>query len=122
MKGVDPEVSQTGQSEATHSTPAMASAPPRPTSRKTPAPLQAGSILEGLVELRETDPLFDKVLDTPLPVAAPPASRRNLALWSTAVETLNRLGPRVWWAAAGLLLLGFVVAWAWLSGSRPRTG
>jgi len=31
---------------------------------------------------------------------------------STAVEKLSRLGPRAWWAAAGLLLLGFVVAWA----------
>jgi len=31
---------------------------------------------------------------------------------STAIERLSRLGPRAWWAAAGLLLLGFIFAWA----------
>jgi formylglycine-generating enzyme required for sulfatase activity/serine/threonine protein kinase len=122
VKGVDPEVSQMGQPEATHSTPATPSAPSRPAVRRTPAPLQPGSILEGLVDLRETDPLFDKVLDTPLPVAALPASRGDLPLWSTAIEKLNRLGPRAWWAAAGLLLLGFVVAWALVIRVKTANG
>ena len=43
--------------------------------------LPPGSILEGIIDLRETEPLLDPVLDTPLPVAAPRASRRNLRPW-----------------------------------------
>ncbi len=55
-------------------------------------------------------------------MATPPASRRNLALWSTAVEKLNRLGARAWWALAGLLLLGFVVAWGLVIRVKTANG
>ena len=121
VKGANPEISQVGQPEATQPAPRPVPVPARPAMERTPAPVsearkpaptQPGSILEGLIDLRETEPLFDTVLDTPLPVAAPQASRRNLPPWSTAVEKLSGLGPRAWWAAAGVLLLGFVVAWA----------
>ena len=119
--GSKPDLSQVGQPEAKQGRTSAVSAPTRPATEIAPAPAPAarkpseptrpGSILEGLIDLRETEPLFDPVLDTPLPVAAPQASRRNLRPWSTAFEKLSRSGPRAWWAAAGVLLLGFVVAW-----------
>jgi len=121
FKGANPEVSQAGQPEATLSMPGAVSVRTRPAMEQTPgpvsaarkpAPTQPGSIIEGLIDLRETEQLFDRILDTPLPVPAPAASRRNLRPWSTAYEKLSRSGPLAWWAAAGLLLLGFVVAWA----------
>src|SRR5262249_7098244 len=37
---------------------------------------------------------------------------RGPRAWSSAVEKLSRYGPRAWWAAASVLLLGLVVAWA----------
>ncbi|HKI21565.1 MAG TPA: protein kinase, partial [Isosphaeraceae bacterium] len=121
VKGANAEISQAGQPGATQSAPRPVSVPTRPAMERTPAPVsgarnpgptQPGSIVEGLIDLRETQPLFDRILDTPLPVAAPAASRRNLRPWSTAYEKLSWSGPRAWWAAAGVLLLGFVVAWA----------
>jgi len=121
VEGANPGVSQVGQPDATLSMPGAVPVPPRPGMERTPvlvsearkpAPTQPGSIIEGLIDLRETEPLFDRILDTPLPVAAPGASRRNLRPWSTAYGKPSRSGPRAWWAAAGLLVLGFVVAWA----------
>jgi len=41
---------------------------------------------------------------------------------STAIERLSRLGPRAWWAAAGLLLLAFVVAWAVVMRVKTANG
>jgi len=129
FKGANPEVSQVGQPEAKQSTPRAIPVSNRPAMERTPAPVsearkpaptQPGSIIEGLIDLRETQPLFDRILDTPLPVAAPAASRRNLRPWSTAYEKLSRFGPRAWWAAAGVLLLGLVVAWAAV-GLRVKT-
>ena len=129
VKGAKPEISQAGQPEAKQATPGAVSVPPRPAAERTPAPVSAarkpaptqpGSILEGLIDLRETEPLFDTMLDGTPPAAAPKPSQRAPPAWSTAVEKLSRLGPRAWWAAAGVLLLGLVVAWAaWSSGSRP---
>ena len=118
-KGANPEISQAGQLEAEESTLGAVSAPLRPATERTPAaasevrnpaPPQPGSILAGLIDLRETEPLFDKVLDTGLPVAALKGSQWNVRPWPTAVEKLSRFGPRTWWAAAGVLLLGLVVA------------
>jgi formylglycine-generating enzyme required for sulfatase activity/tRNA A-37 threonylcarbamoyl transferase component Bud32 len=118
--GSKPDISQVGQPEAKQGKASAVSAPARPATEIAPAPAPAarrpsvpprpGSILEGLIDLRETEPLFDPVSDTPLPVAAPRASRQNLRPWSTAFEKLSRSGPRAWWAAALVLLLGFVVA------------
>jgi len=131
VKGANLGVSQVGQPEATLSLPGAVSVPSRPamertpatvSEARTPAPTQPGSILEGLIDLRETQPLFDRILDTPLPVAAPAASRRNLRPWSTAVEKVSRLGPRARWTAAGLLLLGFVVAWALVLRVKTASG
>ncbi len=119
VKGANPEISQVGQLEAKESTPGAVSAPLRPATGRTPAagsearkpaPPQPGSILEGLIDLRETEPLFDKILDTGLPMAALKGTQWNLRPWPTAVEKLSRFGPRAWWAAAGVLLLGLVVA------------
>ena len=119
--GSKPDLSQVGQPEAKQGRASAVSMPTRPATEIAPAPVPAarkpseptrpGSILEGLIDVRETEPLFDPVLDTPLPMAAPRASRRNLRPRSTAYEKLSPSGPRAWWAAAGVLLLGFVVAW-----------
>src|SRR5208282_3941680 len=48
--------------------------------------------------------------------------RRNLRPWSTAFEKLSRSGPRTWWAAAGVLLLGFVVAWLVVLSVKTSNG
>ena len=127
-----PDISQVGQPEAKQGRASAVSAPTRPATEIAPAPAPAarkpseptrpGSILEGLIDLRETEPLFGPVLDTPLPVAAPRASRRNLRPWSTAFEKLSRSGPCAWWAAAGVLLLGFVVAWLMVLRVKTSNG
>jgi len=120
VKGLNPEVSQVGQPTATQSAPRPVPVPARPTTATTPAPVsvarqppptQPGSILEGLVDLRETEPLFDKTLDGIPRAAVSKPSQRAHQVWSTAVATLSRLGLGRWWAAAGVLLFGFVVAW-----------
>jgi serine/threonine protein kinase len=128
--GSKPDLSQVGQPEAKQGRTSAVSAPtrpateiaPAPAARKPSEPTRPGSILEGLIDLRETEPLFDPVLGTPLPVAASRASRRNLRPSSTAFEKLSRSGPRAWWAAAGLLLLGFVVAWVVVLWVRTSNG
>ncbi len=120
FKGVNPEISQVGQLEATHSAlrpvagsarPAMASTPALVSKARKPAPRQPDSILEGLIDLRDTDPLFDTDLDSPFPLAISQANRRHGRSWSTAVEKLIQSGSRTWWAVAAVLLLGLVVAW-----------
>ena len=119
VKGATTEISQAGEPEAKQPMRGAVSVPPRPAVERAPAPVsearkpgprQQGSILEGLIDLRQTEPLFDTILDTPGPVAVPEASRQTPRPWSTTVEKLSRFGPRVWWAAAGVLLLGLVVA------------
>ena len=64
-------------------------------------------MLEGLIDYSETDPLFDMILDTTPPEAGPDLLERG----TTAVAKRRRLGPRGWWAAAGVLLLGLFGAW-----------
>ena len=71
-----------------------------------------GSILEGLIDLREAEPLVDATLDRTRPAAASELSRRGRRAWSTTVAKLRGLGPRGWCVAAGVLLLGLVFAWA----------
>jgi formylglycine-generating enzyme required for sulfatase activity/serine/threonine protein kinase len=127
-----PDVSQSRQPEVEPTRASLVSVPRRPATEVAPAPAPAarkpsqptrrGSILEGFIDLRETEPLFDRVFDAPLPVAAPQASRRNLLPWSTAYEKLGRLGPRSWWAAAAVLLLAFVVVWVVVLRVRTSNG
>src|SRR5207248_929852 len=83
-----------------------------PASKKPAEPTSPGSILEGLIDLRHEDPLFDTMLDRYPSAAALNPSQQVHRTWSTAVEQLSRIGPRRWWAAAGVLLLGLVLAWA----------
>jgi formylglycine-generating enzyme required for sulfatase activity len=66
-------------------------------------------LLEGLIDLSEADPLFDTILDTTRPEAGPDLLLRG----TTAGVERRRLGPRAWWAAVGVLLLGLLGArWA----------
>jgi hypothetical protein len=65
--------------------------------------------LEGPIDHSETDPLFEAILDTTRPEAGPDLLQRG----TTAVAKRRRPGPRGWWAAAGVLLLGLLGArWA----------
>ncbi len=64
-------------------------------------------IWEGLINLSETHPLFDMILDTTRPEAGPDLLERGM----TAVAKRRRLGPWAWWACAGVLLLGLFGAW-----------
>ena len=121
VTGANPEISQAGQPDAKQATPGAVSVPTRPATERTPAPVsearkpaptRPGSILEGLIDLGEREPLFDRMLDGIPPAAVPKPSQRAPRPWSTTVEKLSRSGPRAWWAAAGVLLLGLVVAWA----------
>ena len=121
VKGATAEISQAGEPEAKQPTPGAVSVPPRPAQERTPAPVsearkpaptQSGSIPEGLIDLGEPEPLFDTMLDGIPRAAVPKPSQRAPRPWSTTVEKLSRFGPRARWAAAGVLLLGLVVAWA----------
>jgi len=92
---------------ATEIAPAPASAVREPSD-----PTRQGSILEGLIDLRETDRLFDTMLNTPGPAATSELIQRGHLAWTTAVEKLSGLGPRGRWAAAGVLLIGLAVVCA----------
>ncbi len=85
---------------------------PPPLPRDPVPPLRSGTILDGLIDLNEKDPLFDAMLDRTPPVAATPLSRRAHRTWSTAMARLGWLGSRTRWTAAGVLLLGLIVAGA----------
>ena len=117
-KGVNPEISQVSEPIKKKSTPRAIPVPtptateaaPAPVSEaRKPAPTQPGSILEGLIDLGETEPLFDRNLDIPGPVAALAASRRYLRLWSIALEKRRRPRLRAWWTAGSVLLLACLV-------------
>ena len=128
--GPKPDISQVGQPKAKLGGATPASIPTRPASGIAPAPAAAASkpsdaaqpawILEGLIDLSETDSVFAAHLDPPRPVATPELIRRSHLAWTTAVEKLSELGPRGWLAAAGVLLLGFVAVFAALI-SRFKT-
>ncbi len=76
-----------------------------------------GPIWEGLIDLSETDPLFDATLDTTRPEAGPDLLQRG----ATAVAKRRRPGPRGWWAAAVVLLLGLSGAW-WAAILKTQHG
>ncbi len=63
-----------------------------------------GPLLEGLIDFSETDPLFDTTLDTARLEAGPDLLQRG----TTAVGKRRRPGPRMFWAAAGVLLLSLL--------------
>jgi formylglycine-generating enzyme required for sulfatase activity len=86
----------------------MASAP-APVARMPSDAARPDSILEGLIDLGETDPLFDSLLDRAPPAAAPKRIQQGKIARTTALETIRNLDPRTWWATAGLLLLVLVV-------------
>jgi formylglycine-generating enzyme required for sulfatase activity len=46
------------------------------------------------------------------PAATPTPIRRGHRAWSAAIARLSQSGRQRWWAVAGVLLLGSVVAWA----------
>ena len=70
---------------------------------------QPGSIPEGLIDLREQNPLFDAMLDGNPPKAAPERQHAGVAGGQRPVAKAGRAGRRGMWAAAGVLLLGLVV-------------
>jgi formylglycine-generating enzyme required for sulfatase activity len=90
--------------------------------KKAAEPTQRGSILEGLIDLREEDPLFNTMSERTPPAAASHPSQQVLRAWSAAVEKLSWLGPRRWWAAAGALLLGLMIAWVVVTRVRSTNG
>jgi hypothetical protein len=130
--GSKPEVSQAGQRVTRPATAAVSSVRTRLIVEKAPAssrsarrrsePTQPEPMWESLIDLREQHPLFDMALDRTPPSFAPALSRRGQRAWSTAVTKLSRLGPRHWWAAAGVLLLGLVVVWAGVLRLRTSNG
>jgi serine/threonine protein kinase/formylglycine-generating enzyme required for sulfatase activity len=93
VEGSKPDTSQVGQPAA--GGPSDATRP--------------GPMLEGLIDYSETDPRFDTILDATRPEAGPDLLKRG----TTSVAKRRRLGPRGWWAAACVLLLGLLGArWA----------
>jgi len=121
LQGTNSEISQVSQTDAPQSAlspvpvpapPAVQRAPQPVSEARKPVPTEPDSVPKDLIELRQTDPQIDRVLDAPVRVAAPASSQRNLRPWSTAAKKLSRIRPRARWAAAGLLLLGFVAAGA----------
>ena len=72
------------------------------------------------------------MLDGIHPAAVPSQTSEAPRPWSTTVEKLSRFGPCARWAAAGVVLLGLVVAWAgvglegqdrqWHDRARKRAG
>jgi formylglycine-generating enzyme required for sulfatase activity/serine/threonine protein kinase len=117
--GQKPEVSLAGQPEVGQAKAGAGAVPAlsetnmapasRPTAHKALERSKPGWALEGLIDLREQNPLFDAALDTPSTTAARASSRQGRRTSSTSVAKLIRLGPRRLWAAAGVLLLGLVV-------------
>ena len=111
-----------GPPEAQNATPGAAPTPARPATGIAPAsapaarmpsePTRPGSISEGLIDLREPERLFGTILDAPPPAPTTETIQRGRLARTTAVAKLRGLGPRGWWATAGLLLLGLVVVWA----------
>jgi serine/threonine protein kinase/formylglycine-generating enzyme required for sulfatase activity len=91
VAGSKPDTSQMGQ----------------PAAGGPPDATRPGPMFEGLIDLSETDPVFDTILDTTRPEAGPDLLQRG----TTALAKRRRLGPRGWWAAAGVLLLGLLGAW-----------
>jgi hypothetical protein len=109
------EVSWARQPEAKQPALGADAVPPRPSvetapvfDARKPVPTTPGSILNGLIDLGEPKPLFDTMLDG-IPRAAVPAGKRASRQWPPRIDGLRQF-QHVWWAVAGVLLLGLVVA------------
>jgi serine/threonine protein kinase len=129
--GSKPDTSQVGLPAAKRAAPgaipiagppptAMASEP-APAARKASEPARPRSILEGLIDLRDEDPLFDTMLDRMPPAAVPKFTKRGILAWTTSVKTLSGLGPRGRWAAAGGLFIALVLASVMIVRTRNGT-
>jgi len=81
-----------------------------PAAAKPSDAARSRSVLDGLINLSETDPLFDVMLDAPRPDASPELTQRRYPAWSTAVKKLPGFGSRGWRATAGILLLSLLLA------------
>jgi serine/threonine protein kinase/formylglycine-generating enzyme required for sulfatase activity len=89
-----------------------------PTSERAAEHAKAGSIWDGLIDLRDENPMFDTLLDR-TPANGSRTSRRR----SSSVPAMSRwLGGRGVWAAAGVLLLGLVAAWVVVIKLRVQNG
>ncbi len=103
LTGASPEISQAGRADTKQATAGAGSVSPQPVTSRTPVPVPPGKTLqenaspqvawESLVELKETERS-----DVPAPAVAALQRQRSRWMW-----------PAV---AAGVLLLGLVVAWA----------
>jgi formylglycine-generating enzyme required for sulfatase activity/serine/threonine protein kinase len=116
--GTKPEVSQAGRTDTEPSESIRGSVPAQQETNAAPAPLPSGKRFtetthpeparDSLIDLRQEGQPFDTMLDK-----IPPAPSHQVhRAWAAAVATLDGLGPRNWWAAAAMLLLGLIVAWA----------
>ena len=76
-----------------------------------------GSILEGLIDLSERDPLFDTSLDAGRPAASP-----KLVRGRRTAGTMHRLGSRGRWALAGVSLSVLLAALLAVIVKRPDPG
>jgi formylglycine-generating enzyme required for sulfatase activity/serine/threonine protein kinase len=116
--GLKPEISQLGLPDALGPASQADQTPPRPhtdparAAGKPAVAAQAGSILEGLIDLRETEPLFDTMLDSPRPASTPKLIQRGRLAWTTEVQKLSGLRRWHWWTIAGVLLFGLVLVCA----------
>ena len=92
--------------QATPETPTQ----PAPAARKATPPTQPGTLFKGLIDLSEKDPVSTRswtgLLRPSRPKPGPPVRR----IWSQAIEKASGFGQRGRWAAAGVILLGLVVA------------
>jgi hypothetical protein len=115
VRGAQPDISQVGQPVAEPGGAGAVSLPPTraapeiapgtaPAAADQPGAARPRSILEGLIELAETD----SAADVPRPELIPRGHRSS----TIAIERLSRLGARGWWAAAGVWLLGLLVTGA----------
>jgi serine/threonine protein kinase len=127
--------SDVSRAESVDARPKAAGAPLPPTSGLTPvvppgghapAARRPGSPLEGLIDLRDEDPLRDTLMDSPGPEAAPDPTRQGAPARSGMWAKRDGLGTRKRWAAAGVLLCALLVACpgpqAQDQGRRDRPG
>ena len=68
------------------------------------------SIFKDLIDLREAEPLHDTMLDTLHPATGPARRRGGKPSRSGVLAALDGLGAKGRWAAAGVLLLGMIIA------------
>jgi serine/threonine protein kinase len=113
--GGKPEVSQASRTVVDRGASRAGAASTQPMTNPAAAPRKpagqapAEPAWDGLIDLRDSDPLHDPSLDSPGPKPAPtPRSPRE---WTTIAD-MGRRVPGGWWAIAGVFLLGVAIAWA----------